>query len=441
MHLNKFYLRCLNCSHIIESMSDWLESKQHCPQCNKNRVFVEYNNNYKELKHLVQHLGPDSLWHYFDLLPLMDKSNIVSFNEGIVKIERWDFIENYAKDTWGIDCTIFAHRNDLNSATGTFKDLAGTVVASVLKENNIENYVVASTGNIANAYSKYLAKAGVNLYTFLPENASSYQVASIKAFGQQAFRIKGDYHQAKLLAEQFALENGYLLAAGNFDPLRVEAKKILVYEWLRILKQLPTIYIQALSGGTGPLGIQKAIHELKITGKSEIIPKQILVQSAQCDPMAQAWLQAKEKEFPKNWEINYPVIENPETTIPTLSTGNPKTYPVLGPFVRETNGEIIASDEKFARTIAQLVAAETSVLIGPAASIPVAGLFQSFKSGYIKNGDVILLNIGEGVQRSPDFLQSMVEYGVPITSLAETTLFSRENYKKKLWENVHNYFS
>ena len=46
MHINKFYLKCLNCSQIIESMSDWLESKQHCHQCNKNRVFVEYNNKF-----------------------------------------------------------------------------------------------------------------------------------------------------------------------------------------------------------------------------------------------------------------------------------------------------------------------------------------------------------------------------------------------------------
>ena len=97
------------------------------------------------------------LWYYFDLLPLNNPDNIVTAGEGIVPIDRWKFLEEYVKDLYNIRCKVYAHRHDNNYATGTFKDLAGSMVASVLKENNIQNYVAASTGNVGVAYSRYLS--------------------------------------------------------------------------------------------------------------------------------------------------------------------------------------------------------------------------------------------------------------------------------------------
>ncbi len=439
---NKFYLQCRQCSTIVASFSEWFKSGQTCPECSGKQVYVEYNAGYDSLKRIIeQDKKPSSLWHYHDYLPLDYRENIISFDEGIVPIDRWRFIEDFAKNNFGINSKIYVQRYDLNQATGTFKDMAGTVVASVMNENKKTSYVVASTGNIANAYAKYLAAAGITVYAFIPKISSLFMEAGIAAYGQKVCRVDGDYDAAKKMAAAFAEKHGFLLAAGNFDPMRVEAKKTMVYEWVRLMDDFPTVYIQALSGGTGPLGIQKAFSELEPLNMINTMPRQILVQSEKCAPMAFAWKKAKENNFPPNWENDYPVIENPETEIPTLSTGNPKTYPVLGKFVKETNGEIIACDETKAVDAARLVALEASVLSGPAAALPVAGLLESIKSGLIKDGDVVLLNLGEGIGRSPDFLQRLTAPVKPEKDLDKFSLYDRDKRLEQVRNAIYQTFA
>lgn len=436
---DKFIIKCRECGNVISSFKEWFNSSQKCNNCGENRVWVEYKEGYKKLLNLCnfsKHLP--NMWHYYDFLPISNKKNIVSGNEGVVPIDRWKFIEKYAKERYDINCQVFAHRNDQNHYTGTFKDMAGTIVASVLKENNIKNYVVASTGNIANAYAKYLAKASIKLYAFIPHNASKLQEVQISAFGQKVFRVNGDYAKAKKMAAEFAQDHGFLLAAGNFDPMRIEAKKTMVYEWIRRMNHFPSVYIQALSGGTGPLGIEKAFHELESFEIVDKLPRQILIQSNKCDPMAQAWKEAKKNDFPDNWYNSYQIIQNPVTEIPTLSTGNPKTYPVISKFVRKTKGEIISSDEQKAIDIAKLVALESNVLMGPAAALPVSGLFDAFAKDLIEEGDVILINVGEDARRSPGFLENFSEEKKMLNSIEECKLYTRESIKNKLWQKIYS---
>ncbi|MEJ2545718.1 MAG: pyridoxal-phosphate dependent enzyme, partial [Calditrichaceae bacterium] len=351
--------------------------------------------------------------------------------------DRWQFLEKYAKDYFNIDCIIYAHRCDQNPATGTFKDMAGTVVASVLKENNKTAYVAASTGNIGNAYAKYLCAAGINLYGFIPSNSSAEQEAGISAFGQKVNRVSGDYAMAKKIAAEFAQEHNLILAAGNFDPMRIEAKKTMVYEWLRVLPEFPTVYMQALSGGTGPLGIKKAFGELTGVFNLGKLPKQIMVQSGKCDPMTQGWNQAKENNFPEGWETDYPIIVNPDTYVPTLATGNPQTYPVIAPFVRETAGEIISSQEDHLPLIAAWIAMETSILIGPAATVTISGFMNSLRDKLINTGDVIVLNIGEGINRSPRFLTDLSSDASMVQSISECDLFDINQERKTIIQDVH----
>jgi threonine synthase len=435
---DKFHLKCQSCGTVIDNFESWFENKQKCPQCKGKQAYVLYNKGYDGLKNLIgKSHDPHSMWHYLPYLPVNDRRSIISFNEGIVNIDRWKFLEKYAKEYFNVDCMVYAHRCDQNPATGTFKDMAGTVVASVLKENNKTAYVVASTGNIGNAYAKYLCAAGINLYGFIPSNSSAEQEAGIAAFGQKVNRVSGDYARAKKMAAEFAQEHDLILAAGNFDPMRIEAKKTMVYEWLRVLPEFPTVYMQALSGGTGPLGIKKAFGELTGVFNLGKLPKQIMVQSGKCDPMTQAWNQAKANNFPNGWETNYPVIENPDTYVPTLATGNPQTYPVIAPFVRETAGEIISSQEDHLPLIAAWIAMETSILIGPAATVTISGFMNSLRDKLINTGDVIVLNIGEGINRSPRFLTDLSSDASMVQSISECDLFDINQGRKTIIQDIH----
>jgi threonine synthase len=435
----KFYLQCKYCGFKIKDFSEWFSYKQKCPECGSPEALVWYYRDIKELVDLIRKpaFTPDSLWGYFDFLPMLQPDNINSLGgEGVVPIDRWDFLEEFAKEKYNIHIKVYAHRHDRNHATGTFKDLAGTVVSSVLKENGVENFVGASTGNIGVAYSCYLAAADINLYLFIPKISIPSQESAISSFGQNVMRVEGDYAGAKKMAKEFAHKNDFVLTGGNFDPMRIEAKKTMVYEWMRLLPEFPTVFMQAISGGSGPIGVAKACEELKDTGSFERMPRMILPQPHRCSPMAAAWEKAKADDFPEGWENNYPVYENPETTIQTLSTGNPTAYPSLARLVRESKGEIISSTEEYAIDVTRLVAYKTTMRMGPAAAITVVGFFQSLREGTIRDGDVVMLNIGEGTARSPEYMQKVSYSAKNIQSLDDCTLQDRKVFLDKLWEAV-----
>lgn len=441
--MKKFYLLCKSCSKSIFDFHLWFANKQSCPGCGAKYAEVMYSNLTRRI--ITSFAKSDNsfkgMWSYFDILPLKSVKNIISAGEGDVSIDRWSFLEDFAHKHFGINCKVYAHRHDNNNATGSFKDLAGSMVASVLLENNINEYVVASTGNIGVAFSRYISKFDGTLYAFIPHNSPEFKGAEISIFGQRVFRVSGDYTETKKLAEEFANKHNIVMAAGTLDPMRVEAKKTMAYEWVKRLKEFPTVYIQALSGGTGPIGIVKGCGELI---RSEVInkmPKLMLVQSNKCSPMADAWKSAKKSEFPSGWQNSYPIYKNPKTAISTLATGNPTSYPILAKMVQESGGDIIDFEEEMVSDIVRVVAYETAVRIGPAAAIAVGGFFKALQKKFITSNDIILINIGEGIRRDPEFMIRLKKEDIKVKIANECLLFNRNKYREEVWTNLKKYIN
>ena len=434
----KFKLRCVKCGYEIENFKDWFAVNQVCPKCGAKHVEAVYPFKFDGLKNLMETPDNqvDSLWLYHDFLPLNDKKNIISFKEGAIPLERWTFLEDYAREKYGINIEARVYRNDLNGGTGTFKDTAASLAASVLKESGVKNYVVASTGNTATAFGKYLAMAGINAYIFMPIDALKASEAAINAFGQKVFRVQGDYAKAKELAAAFAEKHGYLMTGGNVDPLRVEAKKTMVYEWYRQLGKMPDVYVQALSGGTGPIAIEKALKDARGTEFEGKMPRQILVQPDKCPPMAIAWENAVKNNFPEGWDKNYPVIENPPTAVPTLATGKPGTYPIIANLVRQSDGSIIQMEEAKIYDISRWIAYEQKVTMGPASAVCMGGFLNALKLGLIKDGETVLINTGEGVTRAPEFMEELIYTTTEVSSLDDCITHDREELREKLLKNI-----
>ncbi len=433
--MSKFHFVCRKCGHKIDGFKKWFASNQKCTNCNNNSVSTVYSTDKEKIKALISdNATPENLWHYFDFLPLNNKKNIVTDGEGIAPIERWDFLEEFAKQKYGLQLEVYVNRNDKSFATGTFKDKGGAVAASVLKENNVDQYVVASTGNTASAFAHYLAKAKISCSIFVPENALKDSEAHIGTYGQKLFRVKGDYAYAKKVAADYAKKYNILMTGGNLDPLRLEAKKTQVFEMLRIMGKIPDVYIQALSGGTGPFAVEKAFLDFEGTGLLEKMPRFLLSQGNRCAPMAHAWKKAKANNFPEGYEKDYPIYENPEVLIPTIATGNPGMYPLMAPLVRKTGGEIFQIKEELAVDLARLVAYERVIKIGPASAAGLLGFFESLKNGLIKDKETVFVNMGESANRALSFMQQTAYTTQNIGSADECERFDRKKYKEKVWE-------
>ncbi|NPA42795.1 MAG: pyridoxal-phosphate dependent enzyme [Chlorobi bacterium] len=431
----KFHFKCLSCGHEIDGFEEWFGNHQKCPKCGGDQVYTEYSTLKENLIDLIHTDKPvKSLWHYFDFLPLNDPNNIVSDGEGVSPIQRWKFMEDFADKYYGLNIEVYVNRNDYSPATGTFKDKGASLAASVLKEHGIKEYVVASTGNTANAFAQYLAKAGISASIFVPQDSLRENFVHIGSLGQKVYVVKGDYAYAKKLAKEYAEKFGILISIGNMDPLRLEAKKTTAFEIIRQLGKMPDVYIQAISGGTSPLAMEKAFHDFESLGILGEMPRMVFIQGDRCDPQVRAWKKAKAAGFPEGWEYDYPVIENPVTLVPTLATGNPVLYPRLARLVKRTGGEYFSVKEEMAVDMSRLVAYEVAVKVGPASAVGLLGFFEALKNGVIRDNESVFINMGEGVRRAISFLEEVSYTTEQVTDIRDLKRFDRNKYRDFVWK-------
>lgn len=398
----KYKLICKKCGHEISNFKEWFAHNQQCPQCGSNYVEVQYSGDYHKLNEYFKG-NPKSFWHYFDFLPLENPENVITCNEGAIPIENWDFLEKYAQEKYGIDCHVMVYRNDLNGGTNTFKDVAAAMGAAIMKENGVKEYCIASTGNTATAFSKYLSLAGIKLNVFVPNCVCKDTVEEIRSYGQNLVISTGDYGAAKKEAAEYQKAHNLLISGGNIDPIRVEAKKTMVFEFLRQMGKMPDVYVQAVSGGTGPIAVDKGVREIQGAFPEAKLPKMILVQQDTCDPMVQGWENAEKAGFPDGYEKNFPSIANPQTKVSILSTGTPGMFPIVAPIVRKSGGGFVRVKESELVDYAKIAKRERNVMLGPAAAVCFAGFYQALAESKIQNGQTVLINTGEGAARAKDF--------------------------------------
>lgn len=405
---NKYKLVCTKCGEVIPDFATWFKMNQEC-SCGCKRADVVYSADYHKITELTKpEHKPANFHHYFDFLPVMDPKNIVSFGEGAIPIEEWDFLEKLAKEKYGIDCQVMVYRNDLNGGSNTFKDIAASLAASLFKENCVKEFCVASTGNTATAYARYLAEAGIKFTVFMPSDACEDTVKAIKSYGQTVVVCDGNYGFAKKEANDFHEKNHVLISTGNIDPIRVEAKKTMVFEYLRQLGKMPDVYVQAVAGGTGPIALDKGIRDLQTTFPETKLPRMLLIQQDTCDPMVQAWNKAVKAGFPEGYEKDYPIIADPKTFVSILTAGNPGMYPIVAPIVRKSGGTFLQVKESELARYGKIVKDERGIYLGPASIVCFAGFYKALEEGQIRNGETVLLNTGEGAARA-SFFKKMVD--------------------------------
>ena len=407
--MSKYYLKCTQCGEVIPDFATWFSQNQQC-KCGCKRADVVYSADYHQITELTKpEHKPANFYHYFDFLPVMDKKNIVTLGEGAIPIEEWDFLEKLAKEKYGVDCKVMVYRNDLNGGSNTFKDIAASLAASLFKENGVKEFCVASTGNTATAYARYLAEAGIKFTVFMPHDACEDTVKAIRSYGQTVVVCDGTYGDAKKEANDFHEKNHVLISTGNIDPIRVEAKKTMVFEYLRQLGKMPDVYVQAVAGGTGPIALDKGIRDLQTTFPETKMPRMLLIQQDTCDPMVQGWERAVKAGFPEGYEKDYPIIPNPQTKISILTAGNPGMYPIVAPIVRKSGGTFLRMKESELAKYGKIVKDERGIYFGPASIVCLAGFYQALEEGQIRNGETVLLNTGEGADRATWFKKMVDE--------------------------------
>jgi threonine synthase len=350
-----------------------------CNHCNSTWLEAHYD--YNAFKREILRGMPErafNLWRYQDVLPLANPGALDLYPAGGTPL--W-LSQRYAPALGHSQVYI---KDERYGPTSSFKDRQAAVAVAAMIEGGIKEAVIASTGNAAVAYAAACARAGIKLWVFMTSLVPQEKLREAALFGAEVIRVSGNYDQTKQIAAQFAKRRNLLLDRGAGSVPARESMKTIAYE---IVEQLgwraPDWYIQAVSGGLGPLGVYQGFKELLNMGLIDRIPKLAIIQAEGCSPMVKA--------FNADLEVAEPVI--PDTCIIILSTGDPGAiYTYLHSIIRQFGGTMEAVTDAEAFAAMRALAKSEGTAVEPATAVAFAGLEKMLKAGKILADELVVVN-------------------------------------------------
>jgi threonine synthase len=231
------------------------------------------------------------------------------------------------------------------------------------------------------------------LWGFLTSLVPADKMREVALYGTEVVKITGTYDQCKEVAASFAQHRGLFLDKGLRSIAARQSMKTLAFEvceQLGLIKdgygrwRAPDWYIQAVSGGMGPIGAWRGFEELYEMGLIDRMPKLAVIQAEGCAPMVTAFKAGK--TMPD-------IVTAPNTHIATLATGNPGVaYSQLYQIIAQHGGvmESVSDDESFRAM--HVMAKMDGVSVESATGTAFAGLFKLIGQQVIKRNELVVVN-------------------------------------------------
>ncbi len=321
---------------------------------------------------------PHNIWRYQDVLPINEPEELSFVNVGWTPLEP---SRRYAQSI-GLNKVYF--KDERYGPTSSFKDRQAVLTVASVVEAGVQEIVIASTGNAAVAFAAACARAGIKVWVFMTSEVPQEKLRETALFGAEVVRVNGSYEQTKQIAQEFAKQRGLPFERGARSIAARESMKTIAYELVEQLGwQAPDWYVQAVSGGLGPLGIYRGFEEMQRMGLIDRIPNIAILQAEGCAPMARA--------FEANQEVAPPV---PSTTrIAILSTADPgKTYTLLYHRLKATGGAMDYVSDEAAFTSMRALAKTEGMAVEPASAVAFAGFEKLVARGIIQKDQTVVIN-------------------------------------------------
>ena len=378
------YVKHLECSRCRRTFSP-RELHNVCLDC-QAPLFVRYD--LRQVKGEIDKSDllnrPPGMWRYLELLPVDREEEIVTLGEGgtpllpLVRLGK----------KYGLD-SLYVKDESLNP-TGTFKARGLSAAVSMARKLGAKKLAIPSAGNAAGALAAYGAKAGLEVFIFMPLDAPSANVVEAQMTGAQVELVPGLITDAgRILSERKGKESWFDLSTLK-EPYRIEGKKTMAYELAEQFHwKLPDVIIYPTGGGTGLIGMWKAFQEMEdlgwIDGRR---PRMVAVQAEGCAPIVKAFHDGKESADP--WP-------DPQTFAAGV-----RVPQAIGDFLmlralRESGGyALFVSDQEIFKAI-QEIGSQEGLFFSPEGAACHAALWQLREQDWIRDDEIVVLfNTGAG---------------------------------------------
>jgi len=312
---------------------------------------------------------------YADLLPISDRTPIVTLNEGNTPLIPALAVSKLL----GRGIKVLLKYEGLNP-TGSFKDRGMTMAISKAKEHGAEVVVCASTGNTSAAAAAYAKRAGMKAFVLIPDGKIAMgKLAQALIYGAEVVSIRGNFDQAMQLVRDLG-EKYPVTLVNSINPFRLQGQKTAAFEVVESLGDAPDWLCIPVGNAGNITAYWMGFKEYKNLGKSQKLPKMMGFQAAGSAPL-----------------VTGKVFKDPETIASAIRIGNPANWQMAIAVQNESNGEFnsVTDDEILAAY--RLLAGEEGIFCEPASAAAVAGLLK-VKDQVPDNSTVVCVLTGNGLK-------------------------------------------
>ena len=382
----KSYLKHLECTYcgLIHSVH---EPNRLCVDCGKV-LYPRYDIEKARLEINKENLKvrDSNMWRYFEMMPVLDFKNVVTLGEGFTPILSASRLSER------LGCQDIVIKDEGVNPTASFKARGLSAAVSKAKELGITKLTMPSAGNAAGAMSSYAARAGLEGYVFMPQDAPYSNQKEVDITGGRLTLIDGLISDAGVLSREKAAEMNLFDVSTLQEPYRVEGKKTMGYEIAEQLSwELPDVIIYPTGGGTGIVGMWKAFEEMESLGWiGSKRPRMFAVQSDGCAPIVKAFIEGK--EFADMWKDASTMASG--IRVPA-AIGD---YLILQALRDSNGGALTVSDDEIIKMMS-IVASLEGMFVCPEGAATAVALDKLLIDGLVKDNEkVLLLNTGSGLK-------------------------------------------
>ena len=386
------HIECTSCKKTFSKD----EILKLCPVDDCGKVlFPKYDLDFDKSRKSIDDLKnrEPNMWRYKEFLPVNYEENIVSLGEGFTPILEAKNLKNEL----GIKKLLI--KDESLNPTASFKARGLSAAVSKAKELGIKKFSIPTAGNAGGALSAYTAKAGLESYVFMPNDAPLANKIEVQYFGAKLELIDGYINDAGKKSIEVSSELNLFDVSTLKEPYRVEGKKTMGYEIAEQLNwDLPDNIIYPTGGGTGIIGIWKAFKELSEIGMiNSKLPKMICVQADGCSPVVDAYLKGK-----KNAEL----FNNPKTIAAGMRVPIAVGDYLIINSVLESKGTALKINDKEMISGVNKMSSMEGIFCAPEGGSILSAAIKLIDSNFIKpNESVLLLNTGSGYK----YLEELAE--------------------------------
>src|SRR5204863_8531289 len=223
----------------------------------------------------------NSLWRYRELLPLPADVEPVTLGEGMSPLLACKRLgrELGLEHLW--------IKDESQLPTGSFKSRGMAAAVSMAHHFGLTTLAIPTAGNAGGALAAYAARAGMEVFVFMPEDTPRINQVEAHLCGARVFLVNGLITDCGRLVREGVARVGWFDFSTLKEPYRLEGKKTMGLELAEQLDwKLPDAIFYPTGGGTGLIGMWKAFAELKELGwlTSQKLPRLFSCQSSGCAP-------------------------------------------------------------------------------------------------------------------------------------------------------------